>query len=92
MPKTNFPIEHYSPIDEISIEAIREAGTLAGHSPVNQLHVWWARRTLITSRAAILASILDGDTDHEEFISAIGASRQIVEDRRNMDDAESRAQ
>ena len=92
MPKTSPLIEHYFPIDEISVEAIREGGTLAGHSPVNQLHVWWARRPLITSRAAVLASILDSDTDHDEFISTIGTSRQIVEDRRKMDDAESRGQ
>ena len=92
MPKTSPLIEHYFPIDEISVEAIRESGNLAGQPPVNQLHVWWARRPLITSRAAVLASILDADTDHDEFISAVGTSRQIVEDRRNMDDAESRGQ
>ena len=49
MPKTNPLMEHYFPIDEISVEVIREGGAVAGHSPVNQLHVWWARRPLITS-------------------------------------------
>ena len=92
MPRTSPLIEHYFPIDEISVEAIREGGTLSGRPTVNQLHVWWARRPLITSRAAVLASILDDDADHEEFISAIGTSRQIVEDRRNMDAVESRGQ
>ncbi len=65
---------------------------MAGHPPVNQLHVWWARRPLITSRAAILASVLDGDTYYDQFVTLIGTSRQIVEDRRNMDYAKSKGE
>ena len=49
MPPPNTPrlIENWLPINEISIEAVREGGALAGHPPVNQLHVWWARRPLV---------------------------------------------
>ena len=42
-------IEEWLPINELSIESIRERGALAGSclpNPVNQLHVWWARRPL----------------------------------------------
>ena len=51
-------IEQWLPINEISVEAIRKGGALAGHPSVNQLHVWWARRPLIASRAAVAASML----------------------------------
>lgn len=36
------------------------------------LHVWWARRPLIASRAAVLASILPADADRERFRYALG--------------------
>ena len=83
---TNSPlIEHYLPIDAISVEAIREGGALAGHPPVNQLHVWWARRPLITSRAAVAASVIEASADKEAFTQALGTSSQIVRDRATMD-------
>ena len=44
MPPNDNPrrlIEDWLPVNEISIEAVREGGALAGHPPVNQLHVWW---------------------------------------------------
>ena len=79
-------IEDWLPINEISVEAVREGGALAGHPPVNQLHVWWARRPLIASRAAIAASILPADTDRAEFIRNIGTSPEVVTARRRMDE------
>ena len=60
-------IEQWLPINEISVEAIREGGALAGHPPVNQLHVWWARRPLIASRATVAASMLPIDTRQGEI-------------------------
>lgn len=50
-------IERWLPIAEIGIECQRENST-GQHPPPNRLHVWWARRPLTVSRAAILASIL----------------------------------
>ena len=35
--------------------------------PTYYLHVWWARRPLVASRAAVLASLLPADTDREKF-------------------------
>ena len=72
-------IEQWMPINEISVEAIREGGMLAGRPPVNQLHVWWARRPLITSRATIAASMLPVDADRDEFIANLGTSPKVVE-------------
>ena len=78
-------IEEWLPINELSVDAIREGGALAGHPPLNQLHVWWARRPLILSRAAVAASLLQHTVNHDEFISSMGTSRQIVVERRLMD-------
>ena len=78
-------IEEWLPINELSVDAIREGGALAGHPPVNQLHVWWARRPLVVSRASVASSLLGTGVDHETFISAMGTSSDIVSERRQMD-------
>ena len=78
-------IERWMPINEISVEAIREGGALAGHPPVNQLHVWWARRPLIASRAAVATSILPATADREQFISNLGTTPEVVKARNRMD-------
>ena len=85
-------IEDWLPINEISVEAVREGGALAGHPPVNQLHVWWARRPLIASRAAVAASILPEETNRAEFISNIGTSPDVVTARRQMDEVKATGQ
>lgn len=46
------------PIAEVGVESMRERGASSALPPLYFLHVWWARRPLIASRAAILASIL----------------------------------
>jgi len=50
-------IEDWLPVQELGIEARRENST-GQHPPPNRLHVWWARRPLVVSRAAVLASLL----------------------------------
>ena len=40
--------------------------------PTYYLHVWWARRPLVASRAAVLASLLPADADREKFLRALG--------------------
>ena len=50
-------IEEWLPVQELGIEARRENST-GQHPPPNRLHVWWARRPLVVSRAAVLASLL----------------------------------
>ncbi|MCK6447149.1 MAG: DUF1156 domain-containing protein [Planctomycetes bacterium] len=42
----------------IGAESMRERGASSALPPNYFLHVWWARRPLLTSRAAILASVL----------------------------------
>ena len=51
-------IEHWLPIEAIGAESKRERGASSALPPLYFLHVWWARRPLTASRAAILASVL----------------------------------
>lgn len=51
-------IEQWLPIAEIGAESQRERGASSALPPLYFLHVWWARRPLLTSRAAVLASVL----------------------------------
>lgn len=51
-------IEKWLPVDIIGAECMRERGASSALPPLYFLHVWWARRPLTASRAAILASVL----------------------------------
>jgi putative DNA methylase len=83
-------IEEWMPIAELSEESVRERRSMTSLPPTYYLHVWWARRPLVASRAAILASLLPADADHERFMHAIGIhgdpvaakARILVADRR----------
>jgi putative DNA methylase len=50
-------IEDWLPFDMIGAESLRDASA-ARKPPLNRLHVWWARRPLTVSRAAVLAGTL----------------------------------
>ncbi len=58
MPRTKLLIEQWLPIAPIGAECMRERGASSALPPLYFLHVWWARRPLTVSRAAILASLL----------------------------------
>ncbi|WP_067071386.1 DUF1156 domain-containing protein [Carbonactinospora thermoautotrophica] len=51
-------IEQWLPAQTIGAESMRERGASSALPPINFLHVWWARRPLTASRAAVLASLL----------------------------------
>ena len=65
-------IERWLPITELGIESLRERTPLTPFPAPNRLHVWWARRPLVASRAAVLASLLPEDADRKRFLHAIG--------------------
>ena len=67
-------IEAGFPCHQVGAETQREQ-SVGLQPPVNRLHVWWARRPLTPSRAAILASLLPADTDPETFIRQLGIER-----------------
>ena len=80
-------IEEWLPIAEIGIESDRERGASSALPPIYYLHTWWARRPLVISRAAVLASILPADTDREKFIHTLGIHGDPVEMRQMVDRA-----
>ena len=51
-------IEAGFPCHQVGAETQRERGASSALPPLYYLHVWWARRPLTPSRAAILASLL----------------------------------
>lgn len=51
-------IEQWFPAAVVGAESLRERGSAKAYPPVNFMHVWWARRPLTASRAAIVASLL----------------------------------
>jgi putative DNA methylase len=65
-------IEEWLPIAEIGIESVRERTPMTPFPAPNRLHVWWARRPLVASRAAVLASLLPADADRTIFRHVLG--------------------
>jgi putative DNA methylase len=82
-------IEEWLPIAALGEESVRERRSMTALPPTYYLHVWWARRPLVASRAAILASLLPADADREKFMHVLGihgdpvaAKEAIAEARR----------
>lgn len=67
-------IEAGFPCHQVGAETTRERDT-GKQPPTARLHVWWARRPLTPSRAAILASLLPAGTDPEAFVRQLGIER-----------------
>lgn len=80
-------IERWLPIAEIGIESLRERTPMTPFPAPNRLHVWWARRPLVASRAAILASLLPADADHEKFKHILGIHGDPVKGKRDIEQA-----
>lgn len=50
-------IEDWLPIQELGIESRRERAVVTMIPPLNWLHVWWARRPIVTSAAVVLGGL-----------------------------------
>ena len=61
-------IEEWLPIKEIGVESRRERAASSALPPLYFLHVWWARRPLTASRAAIVGSLLPAWEGNEELV------------------------
>ena len=72
MARPRLLIEEWLPIAEIGVESVRERTPMTPFPAPNRLHVWWARRPLVASRAAILASLLPADADRGKFLHMLG--------------------
>ena len=86
MPDTRL-IERWLPIAALGIESTRERTPMTPFPAPNRLHVWWARRPLVASRAAVLASLLPADADREKFLHVLGIHGDPVAARRKIDAA-----
>jgi putative DNA methylase len=80
-------IETWLPIAALGEESVRERRSMTALPPVYYLHVWWARRPLVASRAAILASLLPADADREKFMHVLGIHGDPVASRRRIDES-----
>ena len=80
-------IERWLPIAALGIESTRERTPMTPFPAPNRLHVWWARRPLVASRAAVLASLLPADADRERFLHVIGIHGDPVTARNAVDRA-----
>jgi adenine-specific DNA methylase len=65
-------IEEWLPVAEIGEESLRERRSMTALPPIYYLHVWWARRPLVASRAAVLASLLPANADKKRFLHVLG--------------------
>ncbi len=80
-------IEEWLPIAALGEESVRERRSMTALPPTYYLHVWWARRPLVASRAAILSSLLPANTDHGKFMDLVGIHGDPVATRRKIDEA-----
>ena len=85
-------IERWLPIAELGIESTRERTPMTPFPAPNRLHVWWARRPLVASRAAVLASLLPADADRERFLHVLGIHGDPIATRRKIDAAKRRGE
>jgi hypothetical protein len=67
-------IEAGFPCHQVGAETQRERDT-GKAPPTHRLHVWWARRPLTASRAAILGSLLPAGTDPDWFLRQLGIEK-----------------
>ncbi len=86
MPDTRL-IERWLPIAALGEESVRERRSMTALPPTYYLHVWWARRPLVASRAAILAALLPADADRPMFMRVLGIHGDPVASRKRIDQA-----
>lgn len=85
-------IETWLPIAELSEESVRERRSMTALPPIYYLHVWWARRPLVASRAAVLASLLPADADPQRFLRVLGIHGDPVASRKRINAARQRGE
>jgi len=65
-------IEDWLPMAALSEECVRERRSMTSLPPTYYLHVWFARRPLVASRAAILGCLLPADASRDKFLHDLG--------------------
>src|SRR5450432_864474 len=78
-------IEEWLPIAALSEESVRERRSITALPPTYYLHVWFARRPLVASRAAILGSLLSADSSREQFLHDLGIHGNPTDTKRRIE-------
>ena len=78
-------IESWLPINEVSIEAVREVAPYPATRRSTNSTSGGPWRPLIASRAAVAASMLPIGENQSRFLANIGTSTEVVTARRQMD-------
>lgn len=65
-------IEEWLPAAAIGVECMRERSSASALAPTTFMHVWFARRPLCASRAAVLGSLLPADFPRDVFERLLG--------------------
>lgn len=86
-PRVRLLIEEWLPIAALGEESVRERRSMTALPPTYYLHVWWARRPLVASRAAILASLLPSTADRDQFLHMLGIHGDPTATRQKIDQA-----
>jgi len=87
-PQTRRLIESWLPIGALGEESVRERRSMTSLPPTYYLHVWWARRPLVASRAAVMASLLPASADRDKFMHMLGIHGDPVATRARIDRAQ----
>ncbi len=69
-------LESGFPCHQVGAQTVRE--TASGNPQTHRLHVWWARRPLTVSRAAVQASLLNSSADPDAFIRDLGIAKKVA--------------
>lgn len=80
-------IEEWLPVAALGEESVRERRSMTALPPIYYLHVWWARRPLVASRAAVLASLLPADTDKQKFLHVLGIHGDPIKSKKKIEKA-----
>ncbi|MGR5067231.1 DUF1156 domain-containing protein [Vibrio alfacsensis] len=72
-------IEAGFPCHQVGAETPRERDAVSVMPPNYYLHVWWARRPLVASRAAISASLANENSSISSFLQELGIEKKVVE-------------
>lgn len=70
-------VSTWFPIEEVSVESVRERSASSALPPLYFLHVWFARRPLATSRAAILGTLLPRNVKRKDFLKLLGIPADV---------------
>jgi adenine-specific DNA methylase len=62
-------IEKSLPIEEISFESAKEKSRRVGN--ISGMHIWWARRPVIASRAAVFASLIKITDEEKKLVELV---------------------